>query len=193
MAFVGNGLRPYRRLDSAALNFLVNNYQMAYNQASSLGTGDVVIPLSTGYVGAASTGSNPVLGIYNYVSYPNPTNTIQPQGQRLWNNPGLASNVTVQAYVWDDPNIVFAAGVTSTSTLTQSCIGYNINFVSNFTPNTTTGISTLALDSTSVATTSTLPFRIVELVPISGNSFSATNPILGVVLNNSFYRTSSGV
>lgn len=198
MAATGFGLRPYRNLNAAPPNFIVNNgFQVAYNNANKIGTGDLVIPLNTGFLDIASNSpSNPVLGVFAGVSYPNPANTIQPQPQRAWTAPTLASTVTVTASYWDDTDVVFAVLASSTSSLTQSCIGFNANFLSNGTPNATTGISTLILDSTSLSTNASLPLRIVEFQPILGNGPTAggtTNPILGVTLNTAFNAVPTGV
>lgn len=187
----GFGLRPYRRVDGAALNFMVNTGQLAYNQASSIGQGDVIIPLNTGYVGPASTNSNPILGVWMNCNYANPLNTIQPQTIRAWAAPSLSSTTVVTAQYVDDPAIVFE--VIANGTLTQSSIGFNANFASNHAP-TTAGFSTLVLDTSTVSTLSTLPLRIVELSPIPyGNSFSSANPVMGVVLNTPSIRNTTGI
>jgi hypothetical protein len=208
MAATGFGLRPYRLLNSSGPNFMVNSaWQVAYNYASNIGQGDLVIPQNTGYMALASNSpSNPVLGVFAGVNYPNPANTLQPQGQRAWTAPTLASNVTVNAQIWDDQDIVFAVLASATSSLTQSCVGFNANFLSNGTPNATTGISTLILDSTSLSTNASLPLRIVEFQPTLNNGPTAgttnlttynpagtTNPILGVTLNTAFNGVPTGV
>jgi hypothetical protein len=198
MTGTGFGLKPYRNLYAAAPNYQVNNaFQIAYNNSHSIGTGDIVIPLSTGFLDIASNQpSNPILGVYAYCQYPNPNNTIQPQPQRLWNGPSLASNVTVNAIYWDDPQIVFA--VMASASLAQSSIGLNANFISNGVPNTTTGISILQLDASSVSTASNLPLRIVEFAPFetSGgtvNGPTSVNPVMGVTLNTAFAKAVTGV
>lgn len=198
MAAVGFGLRPYRNLNASGPNFMVNgSFQVAYNNSTNIGQGDIVIPLSTGFLAIASNSpSNPVLGVFGSVNYPNPLNTIQPQVQRAWLAPTLASTVTVTAQYFDDTDIVFAVLSSATSALTQSCIGLNANFLSNGTPNTTTGISTLILDSTSLSTNASLPLRIVEFQPLLNNGPTAggtTNPILGVTLNTAFNSVPTGI
>lgn len=189
----GTGLRPYRNLISAGPNFLVNNgFGIAYNNSHTIGEGDLVIPLNTGYLDIASNQpSNPVLGVFAGCYYPNPANTIQPQNQRAWTAPTLASNVTVQSQYFDDRNIVFA--VVASASLAQSAIGLNANFLSNGTPNATTGISTLILDASTVSTASNLPLRIVEFQPLQGNGPTSVNPVMGVTLNTAFNTVPTGV
>lgn len=189
----GSGLRPYRNLFGSTPNFLVSNgFQIAYNNSHTIGEGDLVIPLSTGYLDIASNSpSNPVLGVFAGCYYANPANTIQPQNQRAWTAPTLSSTTTVTAQYFDDADVVFA--VVASSTLTQSAIGLNANFLSNGSPNTATGISTLILDTTSLSTNASLPLRVIEFQPLQGNGPSSANPIMGVTLNTSVYNTATGV
>lgn len=193
MAAIGSGLRPYRNLQGAGPNFIVNNgFGIAYNNSHTIGEGDIVIPLNTGYLDIASNSpSNPVLGVFAGCYYANPANTIQPQNQRSWTAPTLGSTTTVTAQYYDDPQLVFA--VVASASLTQSAVGFNANFLSNGSPNATTGISTLILDTTSLSTTSTYPLRIVEFAPIQGNGPASVNPIMGVTLNTAFARATSGI
>ncbi len=185
------GFQPSRRIDGAAINFMVNYGQIAYNNAHTFGFGDVIALLSTGYVDTATTGTNPVLGVFTNCSFPPANNAFQAPTTRLWNAPTLGSNVTVITQYWDDPQIVFR--VRANGSLTQSSIGLNANFSNNGAPNTTTGISTAALDTTTVSTTSTLPFRIVGFSNEISNVTTAAYPVMEVILNTSVYKTGTGV
>lgn len=189
----GFGLRPYRNLNTAGPNFMVNNgFGIAYNNSHTIGEGDIVIPLNTGYLDIASNSpSNPVLGVFAGCYYPNPANTIQPQNQRAWTAPTLASNVAVTAQYFDAATTVFA--VVASASLTQSAVGFNANFLSNGSPNATTGISTLILDTTTLSTASNYPLRIVEFAPIQGNTTASVNPIMGVTLNTAFNGVPTGI
>lgn len=189
----GFGLRPYRNLLGAGPTFLASNsFGIAYNNSHTIGEGDIVIPLNTGYLDIASNSpSNPVLGVFANCAYANPINTIQPQTQRSWTAPTLASTTTVSAQYYDDPQLVFA--VVASASLTQSAVGFNANFLSNGTPNTSTGISTLILDASSLSTASNYPLRIVEFAPIQGNTTASVNPIMGVTLNTAFAFVPTGI
>ena len=185
------GFQPDRRLDGAALNFMVNTGQIAYNNAHTFGFGDVVTLLSTGFIDSASTNSNPILGVFTNCTFPTTGAVPATLPQRLWNAPTLASTVAVPAQYWDDPNIVFR--VRANGSVPYSSIGLNANFVSNAAPNMTTGISNAALDTTTISTTSTLPFRIIGYAADINNVTSSAFPVVEVVLNTSVYKTPTGV
>lgn len=185
------GLQPSRRLDGAALNFLFNTYQIAYNYASTIGQGDVVINTSAGVVNLATTGSNPVMGVFVGCSYANPQNTIQPGVVRAWTAPTLTSTTVVKAQVWDDPQLVFR--VRANGSVTQTAIGLNATFASNGSPNSLTGVSTLALDTATIATTNSLPLRIIGYAPDANNDPTSAYPVLEVIINTSIYKTTTGI
>ncbi len=185
------GFQPDRRLDGTTGNFMVNQGQVAYNNAHTFGAGDVVQLLSTGFVDSAVTTSNPVLGVFSSVSYANPANVIQPSNVRLWNAPTLASTIAVTTQYYDDPTLVFR--VRANGLVPQSSIGMNATFISNASPNTLTGISQAGIDVTTISTSSALPFRIIGFAADANNQPTLANPVLEVVLNTSVYKTPTGV
>ena len=185
------GFQPSRRLDGAALNFMVNYGYIAYNNAHTFGTGDVVTLLSTGYVDTATTSTNPVLGVFANCAFPPTGQAFQAPTTRIWNAPTLSSTTVVTTQYWDDPQVVFR--VRTNGTLTQSAIGLNATFGSNGSPNTTTGLSTAFLDTTTVSTLSTLPFRIIGFSNEINNVTTAANAVMEVILNTSVYKTGTGV
>ncbi len=185
------GFEPSRYLTGSALNFLVNKGVIAYNNGNTFGEGDVLILNSSGVIDKALTTSNPVLGVLSSVSYANPSNTIQPGVVRGWNAPTLPSTTVVTCQYWDDPNLVFR--VRSNGLVTQTAIGLNATFTGNGAPNATTLISTAALDTTTIQTTNTLPFRIIGFAPDANNDPTSAYAVLEVVLNASVYKTTTGV
>ncbi len=172
-------------------NFTVSKGSIAYNNSSTFGEGDVVILNSSGVIDKALTTSNPILGVFTYCNYANPANTIQPGNVRSWTAPTLASTTAVTAYYWDDPNLRFR--VRANGSVPQSSIGLNATFSNNGAPNSLTGISTLALDTTTIATTSNLPLRIVGFAADANNDPTSAFPVLEVVFNTSVYKTTTGV
>lgn len=82
--------------------------------------------------------------------------------------PGAVNAADIQAYVLDDPDALFkaavcTAGSTTISYLTRANVGENSALVQN-TGSTATGNSAVAISATA-ATASTLPVRIVDVVP----------------------------
>jgi hypothetical protein len=122
--------------------------------------GDPVEPNSTGYI-IQGTGSITIAGVFVGCKYLSTS-----QKRTVWSNywPGADNTGNVEAYIINDPNAQFvASGDTSTSLWVQAAINANCGYAIG-TGNTSTGISGAYLDSTTINTTSTLPFRIVGYV-----------------------------
>jgi hypothetical protein len=85
--------------------------------------------------------------------------------------------------------------------LGTSCIGLNVGIASSLqtTGNTATGISGLALNSSTVAAANTLPFRIVDTTSnyappgVNGTDGTAGGAIVVVQMNNAARRSLTGV
>ncbi len=76
------------------------------------------------------------------------------------------------ALVVTDPTVVYEVQEDADTTpITSADIGCAVGIVTTA-GNTTTGVSSMALDSNTVASTSTLPFKIVALVPRPDNTIS---------------------
>lgn len=76
------------------------------------------------------------------------------------------------ALVVTDPTVVYEVQEDADTTpIASSDIGCAVAIVTTA-GNTTTGISSMALDSSSVASTATLPFKLVALVPRPNNTIS---------------------
>jgi len=99
---------------------------------------------------------------------------------------------------------LFLVQGTTVATLGTSTIGLNVMFTSTgalgiqTSGNQTTGISNLALQSTSVTAAASLPFRIVDTTsnyaPPGTNGADGTTPgaVMVVSLNNSLRRSLTG-
>ena len=133
-----------------------------YN-AAAIYNGDPVQPDGAGNIKIADPGVSQLAGIFQGCKY-----LSVAQKRTVWSNywPGsdVASGQAVTGYIVNDPGAKFicqAGG--GASPVVQSMVNSNANFGLG-TGNAATGISGAYLDRTSVATTSTLPFRIVSLV-----------------------------
>ena len=135
---------------------------IAYN-ASAIYFGDPVEPDGAGTVtrGDGTTGAAGIAGIFVGCQYLSVS-----QKRTVWSNywPGsdVASSQTVTGYIINDPNAKFVAQ-TDASGLSQAEVNSNISYVIG-TGNTANGLSGAYLDSTTLNTTSTLPFRVVGIV-----------------------------
>ena len=146
--------------------------------ASAYGTnvffGDVVKLASDGTIqketGTTSVSAQGVVGIFMGCTYTDPS-TKQPRWNQYWPSGTVASDA--QAYVADDPDVLFkVAAVSSGTTIAyygETLVGSNVALVQN-SGSTTSGDSAVAIDGTSTATTASLPIRVVQAVPDTANA-----------------------
>jgi hypothetical protein len=134
--------------------------RIAYN-ASAIFYGDPVQPDANGFVVVGSPGTTQVAGIFQGCKYLSVS-----QKRVVWSNywPGsdVASSQTVEGYIVNDPNAKFVVQTDATG-VDATAINANVNF-SIGTGNTATGISGAFLNTSTLGTTNTLPFRVVGLV-----------------------------
>lgn len=144
---------------------------------------------------AGTLSANSPMGIVAGVQYTDPTLKYSLWGQYLPANAITAGYTNVLVYIWDDPNMLFQ--VQANTSVTKASIGLNAQIVT-FTGSTTNGSSTSAIGS--IATTNTLPIRIVDLVngsSLFGGGLSApgdayTDCIVKWNLNTHVYSFTTG-
>jgi hypothetical protein len=134
--------------------------RIVYN-ATNIFFGDPVAPDANGYVVQASSNSVQVAGIFVGCQYLSVS-----QKRTVWSNywPGsdVASGNTVIGYIVNDPNAKWVAQSDATGVATTD-INANIGFAIG-TGNTASGISGAYLDTSTINTTNTLPFRVISLI-----------------------------
>jgi hypothetical protein len=152
-------------------------------------SGDPVYALATGYISsgdpAGAQAAVQIAGIFIGCKYLSVS-----QKRTVWSNywPGSDNSGDIEAYVVNDPNAKFIVqvGGSSSTGLVQGDINGNVQF-SYGTGNSATGISGAYIVYNSVATTATLPFRVVGLVTnppgANGTELSAYNQVI-VAFNN---------
>jgi len=163
------GLLPQNLIGGQVFAGSTRMYNIQYGYATSIFYGDFVV-LSRGFATRASvstgTGLNQTVGIFLGCTYTNPT-TKQKLFSQYW--PASTAAGDCQAYVLDDPDAVFKAVVCSSGTTVASgalaMIGTNLSAIDN-TGSTNTGNSANAvLAPTATPVTTTLPLRMVGVVP----------------------------
>ena len=135
----------------------INNAYAAnifYGQPVSVNASGVVIA-ETGTSNVAATG---VVGVFVGCTYTDP-NLKYKIFKQYWPTGTVATDA--YAYVVDDPDVVMQ--VQADDTVAQTALGANIGF-STFSGDTATGNSETSADVASIATTATLPLRIVGFV-----------------------------
>lgn len=147
-------------------NFALRRATIAYNYATALYKGDPVSFNSSGTIVIAPNANNQIDGIFWGCEYTNNSPlTALPVKSPYW--PGVAltnSALVVTCWIIDDPQALFkvASFGTLTGGITQASVDTNVEFKTG-TGNTATGLSAYTVDDGNLATTSTYPFKIVDL------------------------------
>lgn len=159
------GLKPISLSGSRPFAGATRQIRIASGLASNIFFGDVVKLVSDGTV-TIDTGTvtaTPV-GVFVGCTYTSPATNQKLFGQ-YWPTGTVASDAF--AYVVDDPDtyykIAVVSGTTVITTLGRTVLGSNAALVQNV-GLTATGNSRVALLSSSVATTNTLPLRIIDVI-----------------------------
>lgn len=196
------GFRSFGDLDGAAPTMGLQRFYLLSSDTNSYYTGDVVSvssqSLVAGYITLPASGTttgSPITGIFAGCEYYSPS-----QNKVVWSSyfpASVGSSSPCNAYVIVDPNQLFLVQGTTTAVLGTSCIGLNVGFASSLqgNGNTTTGISGLALNSSTVSGNSSLPFRIVDTTSnyfppgTNGADGTTAGAIMVVSFNNSMRRS----
>ena len=179
------GFKPINLIGGQVFAGSTRNIPIQYNFGTNIFYGDVVgqargfITRSTVTTGAGATtggAGGGTIGVFLGCTFTNPV-TKQKQFSQFWPANTLAGDAV--AIVTDDPDTLFrVAAVTADGALTigsiaRSDVGLNCNG-SNLAGNINTGNSSNAIVANTAANTSTLPFRIVDLVPDTAIVATAT-------------------
>jgi hypothetical protein len=174
------GLIPINLIGGQVFAGATRQIPIATNSATAIFYGDVVRLADTGTL-AKDTGTDAAtpVGVFLGCSYTDPV--FGKTFRQFY--PGTTNITDVMAYVQDDPDALFKVAVVSSGTtigtVTRTAVGNNAVLVQN-SGNTANGNSRVAIDDTT-ATTSTLPVRIIDVVPETspaGNPGSYTEVIV---------------
>ena len=167
------GLKPVRHLTGGQIR--TNEYKIASETSSNIFTGDCVKLLGTGYIDVAAAG-NRILGVFAGAQYTASDGEVKfvryfPTGT------ATQGSADVTAYVYDDPNIVYA--VQSAGSADFADIG-NLADIVVGSGDTTTGQSKVEISGTTGTGTANL--RILRKYDDPKNSYG-TNGVLEVVIH----------
>jgi hypothetical protein len=196
------GLRPVGMVGSASNSTGLSYYEIASDNANAIFHGGICVPLAAGVIaraGATNGGTTQALGVLMGVEYVDST-TKKTTWLNHWPGSGSVSvdtNHPVKALVADDPNQIFL--VAADATLTDRATALLTVFAnaslgsSARTGSTSTGRSNSELGVSTIATTATLPLRIVGLCDKEGNNdYTAAGAHLYVRLNAHFNAGTRG-
>jgi hypothetical protein len=190
------GLRPIGLVGSGANSTGVTQYEIASNNTNAIYQYSIVVPLAAGVIdqaGDTAGGTTQALGVLMGVEYQDSVQK-KPVFINYWPGSGSVSvdtNYPVKAFVADNPNQLFK--VASDASLTDRATALATVFAnaslgtSARTGSTDTGSASGALSVSSVATTATLPLRIVGILDDEANSdYTAAGIPMIVRLNAHF-------
>ena len=180
------GLRPLGNLSATGAQAQYG-YEIADNQSGAIFQGDLVTIFDGYLVKFAPATHTAAVGVFNGCQYIDPTT-----GKPTWKNyyPGSV-NITagkIVADVIDDPSQLFL--IQADEDIVQADIGKNADVVGTG-GSTTTGVSTMELDSSTIANTAALNLKIVGMYDVPGNALG-TNAVVVVKINEHLYG-SAGV
>jgi len=194
------GLRPVGLVGSATNSTGLTTYEIASNNTNAIFQYGLVTPTAGGVIdhaGATSGGTTAAVGVLMGVKYHDSTQK-KPVFLNYWPGSGAVSvntNFPVEAVVSDNPNQLFAVAADATLTNRATALaGVFANAslgTSARTGVTGTGRSNSQLSVASIATTATLPLRIVGLVDDDANNDYASAGAHLLVRINAHYNAAT--
>lgn len=195
------GLKPVKLTNGAPYNGATRHYPIASGYGTNIFNGSIVEIVAGGGVQlmldkgtAADQFSIHTIGVFVGCTYTDP-NSKQVVFSQYWPSGTVASDA--QAYVVDDPNVLFKVQADGAITLADR--GFNVHLVNiqaTDTGSTTTGNSNVAVEASTKNVTATFPFRIVDFTEDALNSAGDAYTEVLVKINpayHSFTNTGAGI
>lgn len=196
-----NGFRPVKHLDGSPWNGQVNRYFVAAADATAIFQGDLVkLAAVSDTQGAVVAGTVSIGGTQGATAFVagtdsaavgvmvgvaiNPLNLNTPQYR--------AASTATYILVADAPDTIYEVQINGIPLATS--FNKNVNVLTGTTGagSTTTGQSAMVLDNTTVATTATLPIKIMGARQQVDNDITSTNAKVLVIINNHQYSGGTG-
>lgn len=172
------GLVPINLVGGQVFAGATRQIPLGTGSTTAIYNGDVVKLLNTGLLTkeAGTDAFVAAVGVFLGCSYTDPT--FGKTFRQYY--PGAVTASDIVAYVCDDPDTLFKVAVVSATTVisyvTRSAVGENAVLVQNA-GNTATGDSKNAVSSTT-ATTSTFPLRVIDVVPETQSSTGSYTEVI---------------
>ena len=170
----------------------VRHMKIASGYGTAIFYGDFVKLVAAGTVEKSAITTSVVagtVGIFVGCSYTDPSTNQLTFNQQF---PASTAASDIMAYVVDDPDLVFR--MQGDGSIVQTGLGNNVSLVSTA-GSTSIGRSKNAVDASTIATTNTLPARIVEFVdgPSSTVGDTYTDVLVTYLPLSHAYETALGV
>ena len=174
------GFQPINLIGGQVFAGATRQIPIASGSGTSIYYGDVVRLNTGGTLSRGATGTTSAtdaVGVFLGCSYTNPS-TNQKVYAQYYPASTVASDIV--AYVQDDPDQLYKVAVLSSSTavsgLTRAAVGQNVSFY--LTAGSTTSGDSKEGVYNSTGSTTTLPFRIVDVVPETVNASGSYTEVI---------------
>ena len=192
------GLKPVNLIGGQVFAGSTRLMQIASGYATNIFYGDLVQRVAGGTIekDVGTTTATPC-GIFLGVSFTN-SSTGQVQQQQFYPaSQAIKSGTQIFAVVADDPDTLFQVVSCNATTVVTAmgitAIGSNVALIQNA-GSTITGNSAVAINTTTLATTSALPIRIIDVVRDTATGADAfVEFIVKININTHQYTTPTGV
>ena len=191
------GLKPVNLIGGQVFAGGTRLMQIASGYATNIFYGDLVKRVADGTIELDNgTSTATPTGIFLGVSFTNSNGQVQQQ-QFYPASQSIKSGSQIFAVVADDPDTLFQVVSCNATTVVTAmgitAIGSNVALIQNV-GSTTTGNSAVAINTTTLATTSALPIRIIDVVRDTATGADAfVEFIVKININTHQYTTPTGV
>ena len=184
------GFRPVLMMGSAYNGQGQQEMTIASNETNSIFMGDHVVLNANGSISRGSSAGAEIVGIFNGCFYTDPTS----QKPTFSNHyPGAIVADDIVANVISDPDVIFEVKVDDANG-GRAQVGSTANIATYATGSTKSGISGVALDGSTFATSNASNFAVYDLSTDPDNSdYTAANANILVRINKHQYRDTTGI
>ena len=184
------GFRPVQMLGAAYNGQGQQEVSIASNETNSIFQGDPVVLNANGSISRGSSAGAELLGIFNGCFYTDPT-TSKPTFSNHYPGGIVASDIV--ANVITDPDVIFEVKVDDANGGIAQ-VGSTANIATYSAGDTTSGISNVALDGSSFATSNGSNFAVYALTTdVENNDYTVANANILVRINKHQYRDTTGI
>jgi hypothetical protein len=184
------GFRPVLMQGSAYNGQGQQQMTIASNETNSIFMGDPVVLNANGSISRGSSAGAELVGVFNGCFYTDPTS----QKPTFSNHyPGAIVADDIVANVITDPDVVFEVKCDD-SNAGRAQVGSTCNIATYSAGSTKSGISDVAIDGSTFATSSASNFAVYDLSTDPDNSdYTAANANILVRINKHQYRDTTGI
>ena len=184
------GFRPVLMMGSAYNGQGQQEMTIASNETNSIFMGDPVVLNANGSISRGSSAGAELVGIFNGCFYTDPT-TQKPTFSNHY--PGAIVADDIVANVISDPDVIFEVKIDDANG-GRAQVGSTCNIATYSAGSTKSGISGVAIDGSTFATSDASNFAVYDLSTDPDNSdYTVANANILVRINKHQYRDSTGV